>query len=68
MQYLNDNYFIYLSDELLLQEDSSVVGGLENEFNKGMHLSPALGPTETLIGGKRVSGTLNPSSNMTMQR
>lgn len=56
------------SDELLLQEDSSVVGGLENEFSKAMHLSQALGPTETLIGGKRVGGTSNTSSNMTMQR
>lgn len=60
--------FFYLSDELLLQEDSSVVSGLENEFSKGMHLSQALGPTETLIGGKRVGGTLNTSSNMMMQR
>lgn len=59
---------IYFSDELLLQEDSSVGGGLEKEFSKGMHLSQALGPTETLIGGKIVGGTINTSSNMTMQR
>lgn len=58
--------FVFFSEELLLQEDSSDVNSMTSEFIKGMHLSQPLISSEPLIGAGSSSRISN--ATVSMQR